>query len=282
MTPPSTAVAAAERTTAALSAQLEQLNASILAHIERIQKAPTSKDRNHVIAASSQLLNQLREAQLETLDMRASLFADNAQCQLALDDAATMIHLASSHPLGYCRAAAIHSLYGRQKAAIDMYEQGLRAVPVSKHSILMDGKHAAEKQLSKRVDFVSCLPFDLVSHVVSELLDGDELQFDHRYLVISQTWRQRFLQCTSLVFRLIHQCDHSVLLRIHQQLLDDAPNVGKVAVSFYWEESAPLLNILRQGNFTSLKELEITGKYRVGYYTVYELIIHSTFRLHDR
>ncbi|KAI7876342.1 RNI-like protein [Lichtheimia hyalospora FSU 10163] len=266
MTPPSTAAAAAERTTAALSAQLDRLNASISTHIERIQEAANCEDRNNVIAASSQLLNQLREAQLETLDMRASLLADNAQCQLALNDASTMIRLASSHPLGYCRAAAIYSLYGRQRAAIEMCEQGLRAVPLSNHASLIDGKLVAEKQLAKHVDFISSLPFDLVSHVVSELLDGDELQYDHRYLVISQTWRQRFLQCTSLVFRLIHQCDHTILLRIHQQLLDDAPNVGKVAVSFYWEEPAPLLNVLRQGNFISLKELEITGKSKKEYH----------------
>ena len=150
-----------------------------------------------VIADSTHCLQRCVQEQLGYLDNRARALASCAHFEAALRDAATMQELAPTLAAGYLYAGHVYSLQGRQYAAIDIYDQGLAAIPLSDPSRqqLVDARSMAQGKDSKCVDLIKDFPLDIIEHIVPRILSEEEIAPNEleEYLGVSRVWREKLL-----------------------------------------------------------------------------------------
>ncbi|KAJ8652860.1 hypothetical protein O0I10_011460 [Lichtheimia ornata] len=112
-----------------------------------------------------------------------SVIADSTcrlqQCcnfELALKDAAWMRQLVPSSVAVYLCAGHVYSLQGRQKAAVEIYDQGL----------------AVQKD-----HFINELPLDITMNIAPWILSQGEMAPSEirEYLDVSRVWREKLLSC---------------------------------------------------------------------------------------
>ncbi|CDH54769.1 predicted protein [Lichtheimia corymbifera JMRC:FSU:9682] len=177
-----------------------------------------------LIATITWDLKQCSKTFVQLLYDRATAFAACAQFSLAERDANAMRAIDPSSPLGYLCGGYIFELQGHQKAAIDMYDEGLRSVPWDDlgYILLEKARHEAKCLDNKRIDFISQLPLDVVAkNIVPRILDhGSSSSSSLLLQQVSRVWQERVLLCTSSNTRLVqHQQEESITsLQIEETL----------------------------------------------------------------
>lgn len=101
--------------------------------------------------------------------------------------------------LGYLRAAEVYSAQGRQRCAVDICNKGLRMADTkdTHYAALQQAKEHAMHHSSKRVDFISQLPVDIVATMLLPMfVDGGPLDEESSldYLRVSNVWCDRISQ----------------------------------------------------------------------------------------
>ncbi|KAJ8651658.1 hypothetical protein O0I10_012775 [Lichtheimia ornata] len=179
----------------------------------------------NVIADSTRRLQQCLQEQLTHLDTRAKALATCGNFEAALKDATRIRQLVPSSAAGYLCAGHVYSLQGRQEAAIDIYDEGLAAVPSSdpSHQRLVEARSMAQQRDSTRIDFINKLPLDITMNIVPRIMlcDGSVPPSEIRdYLEVSRVWREKLLACVG---------ELHVLSTIDDSHLDDKELLGLIA-----------------------------------------------------
>ncbi|KAJ8658017.1 hypothetical protein O0I10_006288 [Lichtheimia ornata] len=166
--------------------------------------ASSVQQRDTSISATTKAIDQLACQFMTKLNERATAFANGANFDLALRDAALMRVITPTSSLGYLKAGTIYQQQGRQQQAASMYEKGLAMVPSSDecYADLQKGHADAESAANNRVDFITQLPLEIVVSAILPLLFDECMEADTPcpYLYVSRTWRQRMLACNNLSF----------------------------------------------------------------------------------
>ncbi|KAI9492557.1 hypothetical protein BDB00DRAFT_827937 [Zychaea mexicana] len=110
----------------------------------------------------------------------------------AVQDAQRIISLAPTWAMGYCRLGDLYAQQGKQLDAIDTYSIGLQSVSqdASLYAQLIEGKHSAELQNEKRVDFIRSLPVEVMAKIITLLPRDAKLVC----LQVSSIWCKRTLE----------------------------------------------------------------------------------------
>ncbi|KAJ8657995.1 hypothetical protein O0I10_006266 [Lichtheimia ornata] len=166
--------------------------------------ASSVQQRDTSILATTKAVDQLACQFMAKLNERATAFANGANFDLALRDAALIRVITPTSSLGYLKAGTIYHQQGRQQEAASMYEKGLAMVPSSDecYADLQMGHANATNAGNKRVDFITQLPFEIVASAILRLLFDECMEADTPcpYLYVSRTWRERKLVCNNLSF----------------------------------------------------------------------------------
>lgn len=219
------------------------------------------QDDTH-IAAVSHTIGELACQLVEKLNVRSATLARGGQIHFALSDAATMRVLAPRSSVGYLRAGAIYQQQGNERAAVRMYDQGLEAVSPSDHGYTdlkqrrAEAMHAAD---SKRVDFITQLPLDIVATSITPLLfESVHLHADKPcpYLYVSRAWQQRLLASNPLTFMIHKDVSDS------RQVIKFASHVKSLVIpsNKYGSEYDPA-HVLLKANYPSLVKLILHRTY---------------------
>ncbi|KAJ8657567.1 hypothetical protein O0I10_006631 [Lichtheimia ornata] len=145
---------------------------------------------------------------LLALNVRASLLVNAERLELALDDAIAMMTLVPTSPLGYLCAGGIHSRRGHHASAIETLNDGLKRVPPSdpQYAHLLNARAVAYNKSIKRIDFISKLPLDVVTHnIIPRILQGRSMFHIGRpcgYFDVSRTWRKRMALASGLQYEI--------------------------------------------------------------------------------
>ncbi|KAJ8652393.1 hypothetical protein O0I10_011973 [Lichtheimia ornata] len=213
---------------------------------------------NRVSDSTTQLQQSIQNV-LHVLDDRAIVLTLSADSATALRDAAAMREISPLSPLGYLREAAIHSEQGRQQAVIDICNEGLSVVDINDpgYSKLQQAKSDAMQRDNCRIDFISQLPLDVVTHILLPMLmhDADDGTSNPLklcpYLDVSQTWFDRVLQAGGGAFRFnIYDEDSS------NQVTRFAQHTKAACMNYYYQGNWQS-EFLRDANLCSLRELKI-------------------------
>lgn len=198
---------------------------------------------------------------------RASLLSDCGQLITDMDDATAAMTNAPTSPVGYLCAGRIFSDRGQHSSAISIYDDGLQHVPNSDdgYAQLVSAKAASQNQLNKRIDFVTCLPLEIVSsNVVPRILGGQKMMQigpAEGYLDVCRTWRERIAMADDFTFRVGPSSVYRRSLlsaRAYDYLLNMAPFIKSFTV---WGLHDGMVDQLTSRTmFTALKTLHVDGK----------------------
>ncbi|KAJ8652591.1 hypothetical protein O0I10_011737 [Lichtheimia ornata] len=218
--------------------------------------AQHGNDGNRIVAAT-QALQQTAQQFVQVLNERARLFANSAQFDKALHDAAVIRAMLPGSGRGYLCMGDVYCQQGHHAAAISIYEQGLEAIPESDayYQQLQQHRMTAIANNSKRVDFISQLPLDIV--ITNIVPRADRLFFSEsscEFLYVSRAWQERILkQPKGLRFYLDE--GHNTLIKGHTQLIRFASYVQSLQATLY--QRIRLDDLFARGHFSNLKELYI-------------------------
>ncbi|CDH54816.1 predicted protein [Lichtheimia corymbifera JMRC:FSU:9682] len=149
------------------------------------------------IATATETLQQTAQQFVEVINERARLLANSAQFDTALRDAAAIRALLPGSGLGYLCMGDIYCQQGRYPAAVAIYDQGLEAVPESDpyYQQLQQHHIAAITKNSKRIDFISRLPLDIVvTNILPRITPELTVVMSFEPLDVSHAWRERILK----------------------------------------------------------------------------------------
>ncbi|CDH54726.1 predicted protein [Lichtheimia corymbifera JMRC:FSU:9682] len=153
----------------------------------------------NVIADSTRRIQQCVQELLTHLDNRTRALATSGNSEAALEDVARIQQLVPFSAVGYLCAGHVYSLQGRQKAAIDVYDQGLDAVPLLDPSYqqLVEARSMAQERDSIRIDFIKDFHIDIIENIAPWILSQGEMKTREirQYLGVSPVWRERLLMC---------------------------------------------------------------------------------------
>ena len=187
---------------------LELINLTLFGQIiQQIQNTIIESKYHQLIHDASAAIDQvLRTELLVLLDIRCNAYALQGHFELACIDAQQMIKCAPQLAAGYVRQGAIFSMYGYQKRAIEMYEQGLqhvatisnngndnnntedqRDVQHSNTEQLNHGKKEARAINNRKVDYFAQLSVE-VTNIIIPLLEKNAKA---ACFSVSKTWREK-------------------------------------------------------------------------------------------
>lgn len=197
---------------------------------------------------------------------RATASAACADFETASRDAAEIQTLLPSSPLGFLCQGDIYRQQGRQTAAIEAYENGL-GLSSSSSSLEDDHHHVydqlqcnkkdAEYPLSKRIDFISQLPMEIVRCYILPKTMEDRRWYAEvgcPYLHVSRAWRERFLAVDGgLTFYTASPYEDN------SELYAFVPYVGSLKMQDYHNHPDET-NLFDQVDFSCLTCFDLEGK----------------------
>lgn len=209
-------------------------------------------------------LQQSLEPIWSALNRRSMALSKCANFDAALYDANAMQQLLPSSALGYLRAAEVYSAQGRQRCAVDICNKGLRMAETkdTHYAALQQAKEDAMHHGSKRVDFISQLPADIVETMLLPMfVDGGPLDEESSldYLRVSDVWRDHISQYLGgLCFSSDYEdMDNSAAwCSIVKEFAQHARSLDICQYS----QGTWLSDLLRDNDLCSLQELFIHGK----------------------
>ncbi|KAJ8652700.1 hypothetical protein O0I10_011645 [Lichtheimia ornata] len=221
-----------------------------------IVTAEHGNDRNR-FAAATESLQKAAHQFASALNDRAKLLANSAQYDTVLHDAAAIVTILPESGLGYLCMGDVHCQLGRYAAAISIYDEGLEAVPESDqyYQQLQQHRMSAITNNSKQVDFISQLPFDIVTiNILPRMQPKFYCESSCEYLYVSRGWQQRILQQPNgLVFDFGRETD--TFMKGHDQLVRFAPYVQKLKGDVFAD--AKLEDLFSRAHFSNLKHMHI-------------------------
>ncbi|KAJ8657962.1 hypothetical protein O0I10_006233 [Lichtheimia ornata] len=209
---------------------------------------------------STTQLHQSLGPVLSALDRRGIGLTKCANFDAALRDAKLMQQLSPSSALGYIREADIYSEQGKQRQVIDICNKGLSmADTMDEHyDELKQAKMDAEQHQSKRIDFISQLPNDIViTTLIPMFMDRFPLRSDIpcSYLHVSNVWRDRVIQCFDGL-RFMVGYDHDYDADTLSQVIQFAQHTKTLSITLHGHGTW-LGDLLRDNDFCSLGRLSI-------------------------
>ncbi|KAJ8652704.1 hypothetical protein O0I10_011649 [Lichtheimia ornata] len=212
------------------------------------------------IVAATKTLQQAAHEFVKVLNERATLLANSAQFDTALRDAAAIRAILPGSGIGYLCMGDVHCQQGHHAAAIAIYDKGLQAVPESDlyYQQLQQHRVTAIANNSKRVDFISRLPLDIVITNIVPRMEPAYIRSNEQYepLYVSRGWRKRILQCPhGLTFDVGQESE--TFVRGHDQLIRFAPYVQTLSGCIY--EDVRMDDLFNRARFSNLKHLDLSG-----------------------
>ncbi|CDH57647.1 predicted protein [Lichtheimia corymbifera JMRC:FSU:9682] len=220
-------------------------------------KASSAKYAKPVYDSTIQL-HQSLEPILSALNRHAIGLTKCTNYDAALRDADLMQQLSPSSPLGYIREATIYSEQGKQLEVIRICNHGLSIVDTmdTHYDTLQRAKMDAEQQQSKRIDFISQVPLDIVMTTLIPMFTGDLVLHSSKptlFLHVSNVWRDRIIQHFGGLFFQIGDDEDANLSRV----IVLSHCIEELEVDYY-SKGTWLGDLLRNHDFCSLQELHIT------------------------
>ncbi|KAJ8657988.1 hypothetical protein O0I10_006259 [Lichtheimia ornata] len=223
-----------------------------------ILKASSEKYAKLVYDSTTQLLQPIQSI-LSALNLRAIGLTKCADFDAALRDAKVMQQLSPFSALGYLCAAEIYSEQGKQLQVINVCNKGLSMTDTmdKQYDDLKRAKMDAEQHQSKRIDFVSQLPVDIVISTLIPIMMDDSaisLKKPNVYLHVSNTWRDRISQSfNGIRFETLSEEGDNL-----SQVIELAPHIKELDVQQF-TRGKWLCDLLRNHDFCSLGELHVGG-----------------------
>ncbi|KAJ8652752.1 hypothetical protein O0I10_011634 [Lichtheimia ornata] len=211
------------------------------------------------IMESTTQVQDCMENLMSALDARASLLVACNQLNAALQDALAMISIAPWSVTGYLTAGHVYSLQDQHASALRTYQQMLQDVPDChpRYHEFVKAKATEYELWSKRVDFVSRLPIDLVvSNLIPRILDDQpmlEIGKQKGYLDVCRTWRQRIALAGGIPF---HIGPEDLSVDEYHRLSDIAPYLQWLSVSQEGQHEI-IPKLAHYAQFTSLQRLDV-------------------------
>ncbi|KAI9252819.1 hypothetical protein BDA99DRAFT_540815 [Phascolomyces articulosus] len=173
--------------------------AATLLSLDEIKHAFSQNDYEETIQLASAAVARIQHTQLMSLlDRRAFAFGMQGKFDKGVKDANTMIQYDSGSSAGYLRLGHLLKLQGKQKMAIQVYEDALEKGHVLKddpgYELLIQEKKLAEVKNEHRFDLLAAIPFDLVDEIIQNI---SEIERAIALLEVSGSWHRRIAQCKS-------------------------------------------------------------------------------------
>ncbi|KAI8139886.1 hypothetical protein BJV82DRAFT_625367 [Fennellomyces sp. T-0311] len=145
-----------------------------------------------MIVRSTEVLDRLNSGCATVLLARADALANKGKLEDAVSDALTAIKHQRISVAGYLLAGVLYSTQGKQQAAMDICERGLRTVLPSEWPLLYEKREEAKEILERKFDFVTKLPTEITATIFAQL-------YSTEYTLVSCTgvskrWREYMLQ----------------------------------------------------------------------------------------
>ncbi|KAI9265238.1 hypothetical protein BDA99DRAFT_508101 [Phascolomyces articulosus] len=240
------------------------------------------QDYHQVIDHATNAIDQVIQSQLLILhDIRAYAYSMVGQFDSAFQDTTHMMTYGEKYALGYQRIGNLYSMGGRYQDAINIYDQGLRAISMTtkkdkedeekeqqqqqkgkeeEKKVLIQAKEQLTEIIMKKhqsTDFMTALPAEIVYLIITHLSESAKMTC----LQVSRLWRQRTLECIA-VWKSITMKVGS--LPEYSQLLEVVPVIGQHVelLQINFPMSIPYidaLNSLKEGHFNRLKSLTMSA-----------------------
>lgn len=216
----------------------------------------------------------LQSQLLALLDIRGNTYAKQGLFELACIDAQKMIKYAPQLAIGYLRQGTIFSMYGYQKRAIEIYEQGLQHVATTandgndnnntedQHGVqdsninqLNHAKEEARATNNRKDDYFARLPAEL-TNVSIPLLDK---RAKGACLSVSKTWMEKVLGCGD-AWRTFSVDDKEEDMQLANTASDSAPFVECLTINTSdIQRRRKYLECMRNERFKIINSINFNG-----------------------
>ncbi|KAI9272799.1 hypothetical protein BDA99DRAFT_499224 [Phascolomyces articulosus] len=223
-----------------------------------------NRNFQNAIDSSTIGIQEMFNNTLSLLDVRAWTYGMTMQVDKGLKDAQNMIALAPTAAAGYLRAGSIHTLRSHYKAAMQVYQTGIKALSGEQNKsarlTLQEKYNEAQEKLDIRIDFVTQLPYE----VLHQVLDHIEMEEMVGLMDISKGWRDCLAGypkpwteiCLSSQEDEEGSRPEPILFKLHHV----SQHVEEIVLySTTKEECEMLLTVIMSNIFTNLNILEIHG-----------------------
>ncbi|KAJ8657601.1 hypothetical protein O0I10_006665 [Lichtheimia ornata] len=199
---------------------------------------------------------------LSALNERVIGLTKLANFEAALRDTQVMQQLSPASPCGYLCEATVYKEQGKQLQVIDICNKGLDVVDPkdNEYATLQQIKADAMQRQNTRVDFITKLPFDIVTTMLFPMFVDDDSPLDAStpcpYLHVCNKWRDSILQYSNgLRFETGYK-EEQADPQQRWQLATFARHIKALHLRRY-SKGPWLSDLLRDNDFCSLRELHI-------------------------
>ncbi|KAI9276903.1 hypothetical protein BDA99DRAFT_494391 [Phascolomyces articulosus] len=159
-------------------------------HNQVTKNIKSALDNGHTMQVIHETTNAIQILQTEfslMLRLRAMAYAREGQYKQELEDALSMVTYAPHDPAGYLYLSCRYIYQGYQQRAMDVLDQGLAQVPDThpSYELLLQGKEQTQIRLDHRVNFFTCLPYDIICRII-EFIPESTITHCSR---VSSAWR---------------------------------------------------------------------------------------------
>ena len=208
------------------------------------------------------------DSEIESLVERSFTLANRAEPKSALYLAHDIMQQAPTSPKGFYAAGWIHEQYGQHKIALRYFNQArCRSSDLRERCQITIAILDSTIKLSRRIDFISRLPLELVSSLILPDTMPIPTHYAFSYMHVCKTWKERILQSCEL-----HYTNYNRLTLFSMQLLVNyAPYIRHVCFRHF--ELLPF-HYFGPTLFPRLEALEVWCKYNIksGSITVYSML----------
>ncbi|KAI9492656.1 hypothetical protein BDB00DRAFT_788643 [Zychaea mexicana] len=129
----------------------------------------------------------------QVLALRAASYGMVGKFDLALQDALKIIDYAPTLSKGYLCAGELYRMQGKPLRAVEIYNKCLDIVGKQDKGYreLLQHREMAKEQHNRRIDFVSLLPLEIISDVITRLSTNTRSMC----LCVSKGWRRKITKC---------------------------------------------------------------------------------------
>lgn len=221
------------------------------------------QDKNRISNLTKEIIEVAQEL-VATRDDCAKELSNTGQFELALKEAAIIQALEPASSVGYLRAADVYQAQGSPQEAVVVCKKGLEIVPPSDPgytNLKTVHMHAMESS-TKRIDFLTQLPADIVATYIIPLL-LEKVRWDSStgcsYLYVCQRWRQLMLECNLLEFQITFYKAYVTEKEV-SELMKFAPHVKAIWMKDYCNQiTSTHSSVILHGRFSNLKTWFYTG-----------------------
>ena len=226
--------------------------------LPRIQNALNQGQNDKVIEESRQMLADLESIRINVIKLQMNAWKNKGNLIKQLRYAKIIIEHAPKDSIGYINAAEVYSMRGQQVRVRTVTNRGMVHVQKNDkdgHAKLRKLDQDALCQISKRIDFIAELPYDLACMVAK----CSQFESLGEYIMVSRTWRERLLQCPTLWRRWKYYtyCDSKNRVRFLPKI---TAHIQELSVSTIGESQSPFENIIKlleSVEFPALRKLTV-------------------------